>query len=352
MKKRIVSLALALMMCFSLSTTAFATDTGSTRTIFNEMYGFVITETTNAEGHVIRTYCKQNSMARSYSLTNNDPYAETKALLADMGMGSEFIAKLSNEQLERYANSPSLTSMSSYLRTDNENHTIFLDKETAIEEATAINEQKEHTTITQMTGSVTPYIYADEEYDYMSIYLLIMYDNDGVYNYTVDAQWLTMPDTRSTDSIGACADENGVINNTRYGWYEYDTATVSNSGSLVRDSVYGQISSFKQATNGSWNGSVALVTLPKDTQTTLQAIINSNYRVHYEFDMKVKHHTQEVSFGATGAYSHADTNIILSSPSIGIDNECSPSYSIGLEISQDVVEYIVELPTLIDYVPD
>lgn len=354
MRKRIVSLVLALMMCLSLSVTAFAEDTSTTKTITNEMYGYTITETTDAEGRVIRAYSKQNSVAQPYNLTNDDPYAETKALLADMGMEEDFINHLSEEKLEMYANSPTLASTTSYLETSSNGTTSIVSEQLAETNTSDTLTQKETAAIARLKNLPVTYDSQQglEEYDYIRLFLLVAQQSGYTYNFSIDSRWLGMPGVRSKDSLGTCAPGMSAIPSSFDGWTEYTVSTIRENGTITRttDGEDGLSCGNTPLINGNYTGLGTTFDLPNDVDTATYALVYSNYKVHCDFNSDVAASDNAWNFGATGTYCHSTVNLSVT-PELCIDNEGTVTFSASFSLAADADEYHVMLADNLHYIP-
>ena len=154
---------------------------------------------------------------------------ETKALLAALGMDEENVDKLSSNSLQNFASGTSISISTSFSKYDKDGNAVYVTEEEARSESDRIQEQRLENFITAATGASLMSI-PDYEDDYSDSYMKLTYAvtnlsttvDPGCYYFVTDAEWLTMPSWRGTDSIGACSMNCTVSNSTRSGSYECD----------------------------------------------------------------------------------------------------------------------------------
>lgn len=390
--KKVFTWVLILSMVLSLSATAFAAELKTTHTAVNSEVGFQITESVDACNRVIRTYQSNTESDQTRpdedSIVNDcDDYAETKALLLALGMEQDFIDGLSDDKLEKYAASKQMTAVTAYTKTDENGDVTFVSETEAVREAAIINAATKYNgeavllapeLQSEIGGSYLSFtekgiskiknrisvlaggtvqtrknngnkVFQDS---YMRIFFLVSYMGDGYYFYSTTATWLTMPFFRWKDSIGSCAQDCVVNNGTRSGWYSYDETYVNfNQVSNTTRKVTLNSSNYKNAVNGSWDGSAAIVNLPTDSSSNYTSVTYNNFKAYYSYEASVKYPKEVSRFNATATYDHATVRINID-PSISIDLKGNASASIGLEVDIGKESRIVELDEPIDYIPD
>lgn len=301
--------------------------------IKNNQFGIV--ETKDLYNRVVRIYEKQDNIIQPYFNILNDEinYEKTKNLLLQLGMEQDFIDKLSEEDLQIYSTSSQIIGTVSYVKIDSSDKTTYIDESIAIQKSQQINNliKDQSELFSFENGIIQPLEQTTFQDSYMRIFYLVTYLGNGNYKYSTDARWLTMPFFRGTDSIGSCAQNATVTNNTRSGWYEYDVVTNAN-GKITYATNRQNItsSSFKNAINGNWYGSVALLKLPNDYKNSNSSIVNSNYKAHYEYNGHVNYPNFASWFNTSATYDHITVTISFT-PTISIGVK-KPEGSIGFDI--------------------
>lgn len=362
--RKLIALLTAIILMVSFSGAVYAVPVHTQKPIrayYNSEYGFVVTERDGESNTLVRS-CERSlnasSAARSVAAYNvnaeQNSEAGTKALLSALGMGDEFIAKLSEEDLRGYAVSERIVSTVSYIKSDEDGNVTSVTEEEAESAA-------------ELYGLILPPHVKDDDTpggggdgatytdSYMKIVFIISYWGQGRYKFSVDATWLTAPAFRLTDSLGACAQNFTVENNTRSGWYSY-TATVHTGESLIEYDGETALSDFVNATNGNWYGSAVRVDLMDDVNggdgSGMSTYVHyTNHMIHYEYFGTIHHSTLETSFNTTATYDHVTAVIV---PDFSIDIfTANVSAGIGFNSFTMINEpRLVELDHSIHYVPD
>ena len=322
------------------------------KTFTSQEYGYTYTEYTDENYQTIRTYRKESPVYEKTSPNGHNANGTqlslsqdaTKDLLASLGMEEAFISKLSEEDLQEYSNSSEIMAVTSYTKKDADGNTVNVTKEEALNAAVT-----RAIVPTPDPGGWASYetSYTDS---YMYIAYVVSYRGNGEYKFSVDSTWLTMPIFRGTDSLGACAQNMTVENNTRSGWYSYDwtfgsLATYSNE--YVNNNLAS--GSFYNAINGNWYGSAVMFNLPNDVSTNNYISLISNYRVHYEYTGKVNYPNQQMNFNTTATYCHTTVGINVAL-SLGISTS-GPSASIGITGTTFRESRTAEFSSSITYTP-
>lgn len=391
--KKVFTWVLILSMVLSLPATAFAAEPQMVHISVNSEAGFQITESVDTYNRVIRTYQSNTGIDQTRSGGDSivnvcDDYAETKTLLLALGMEQDFVDALSDDKLEKYAASKQMTAVTAYTKTDENGNVTFISESEAVREAAIINAAEKDNgeavllapkLQSEIGGSYLSFaergiskiknsisvpaggtvqtrknngnkVFQDS---YMRIFFLVSYMGDGYYFYSTTATWLTMPFFRGKDSIGSCAQDCVINNGTRSGWYSYDETYVNfNQVSNTTRKETLNSSNYKNAVNGSWDGSAAIVNLPTDSSSNYTSVTYNNFKAYYSYEASVKYPKEASRFNATAAYDHATVRIIITSPSISIDLKGNASASIGLAFDKGKDSRVVELDEPIDYIPD
>jgi len=337
--KRIVALLLVLSMIISMS--SFVLAESGKEVAPKKSLPFGITEMVDENNRIVRVYerklddTNQEQLNRSFSSV--DIYAETKELLLALGMEQDFIDNISEDDLKGYSNSESLVGTIAYTKTDAQNNVVYLEESAAIREAKVAREERAkknktlHATNGKKNALQTTIVQEKYEDSYMRLYHLVSYFGDGSFLYSTDARWLTMPFFRGKDSIGSCAQNGTVTYSTRSGYYEYDYMTLSTGGYVSSGRKNISSSYFKEAINGSFYGSAAIVDLPNNVNSGSLMRYYSNYKAHYQYQGHVNYPGQVSNFNSIGSYDHSKVTITVTpSVSIGLSG-ASPT--IGLDIA-------------------
>lgn len=266
----------------------------------------------------IETYETTNSCVKATIDLENKNF-DTVKLLKQLGMGEDFIFGLSKESLNEFAKAKSIMSVTTTSSFEQDDFNPLARK--AIIDETYFGEGE--------VASGNKYV-SNFEDDHMRITYIVAYLGNREYKFSMDAEWLTMPIFRFTDSFGAISMNMTVINNSRSGWYSYDESiyTLINT---TKNTIKCEISqsNMYNAVDGNWYGSACEVDLPSSTYTDYTSISITNYKVHYEFN---GHYNGEVGtyFNTIASYDHAEISIKLSD-SLNIST-AGGSFGIGLSI--------------------
>lgn len=286
-------------------------------------------EKEDSYGRIIRIY------------QNNDAHMSKDNLylvLEELGLEEDNLENISEEIFDIFEASSLIVSTTVYTKYDENNNLTYLDEETALKEVSELKELQKNN-IAQ--GIATAATYKDS---YMKVVYTAAYSGNGAYLFTTDASWLTMPFFRGYDSIGSCAMNATVTNSTRSGYYSFDRTLIV-SGKQTTTTVTNNFSSsdFKNAVNGNWYGSAALINLPGDSYENTISTLYDNFKAHYQYQGHVNSPKVESYFNTIGTYSHA-TLAISVTPSVGINISTGDvSASIGLSVAGSVDTRSAEL---------
>lgn len=343
--KKIISLATAFIILFSvcLSSSAGSYDNPPETVKINNQYGFRYTEYTDAEHRTVRIYSAadntnvQNGTALC-SLQSDSDYLRTKSILSSLGMGDDFIAELSDEQLNEYASSESIYASTEYIRTDMNGNQTTVSEEEALNASASVNPTAAPPTddFVDDGGGDYPVYYDIMTDSYMKLTYVVSYRGNAKYNFSVDALWLTMPKYRLTDSLGCCAQGISIISGTKSGWISYDEARCVNTTYSTHSYKYNYTNNEVQfALNSGWQGAVITFDLPDNVSVSSTIYTTSstysNFKAHCEFDAYIANPDTELYFNTSATYDHTKIavvgshNVSLSVSGVG--------FAIGFSIS-------------------
>lgn len=330
-------------MILTMVSTAFAADTSNeiaTKEVTTNGYTFEITEVTNEDFSITRTYNRAATMTRSIS-----DKAETVALMLSLGYTEDEIDHMSEKTINAFATAQNIYSTTSYTKRNEEtNATVGLPKEVAIQEAEILSEQQmEYYLNIENTPaplgiidneSTTPGKFLDT---YMEMKHTALHNGGGDYTYITNATWLTMPFFRGYDSIGSCAKGGSADPFSGDGYFYYYTTTINggNIGNPVYSGTKDMVKS-EDSINGDWYGYAGVFNLPNNlynTQTGF-SMIHDNLHAHFSYTGSVTNPELITNFNTNGSYSHS-TVALQFEPSISIDAKGEASASIGLSIVGD-----------------
>lgn len=336
-----VIMSVAVMVsCLVMVSASSQSSNDDLKIVSNSVYGYSYTEYSDENNQIIRDFKKDVTTRSALKPSAEEPVMSldcTKALLSDLGMGDYFIEKLSEEELQAYADSEHIYSVSSYTKTDSQGKVVNVTEEEAMSAAAG---SRSAVPRPELGGDSEHYDTAFED-GYMYITFVVRKIVGATYKFSVDAEWLTMPHFRDTDTLGACAQVMTVEDGTRSGWYSYTETTVYNLDTTISEMTVtisnddeSDKSGFANDIEGNWYGSVAYFDLPNDYAPLVEPgfdvhIICSNFKAHFEYVGNLIYPAQPTNFNTTATYCH--TRPILDFDlSIGIDLD-GVSASIGID---------------------
>lgn len=356
MKSRKTKRLLAVLLSVCLLTSSFAlhlfaeTEEPAAETVTNEIYGYSYTTYTDTSGQTVKRYCKEANQtasqvrSRARTVAVVDEYEIIESVLLDLGMDRDALDRFSEEDWDCYVNAESITSTVSYMKTNEDGETVTVDEETALYETRV----KKPPITDEDVGIISSNknTYTDE---YMKITFILAQLTGGRYLFSITASWLQMPYWRWTDSLGGCASNLIVVNDTRSGWYSYNMMD-GNTGTLLK-SVTGSLteSNFQNSINGNWNGTAAKFDVPEDGDSCNPGIA-ADFKAYVRFEMVVSYPSLALNFNAVATYDHAMVTLNLD-PSISID-ATGVSASIGLDVKFGSERRTVEFSNPIVYQPE
>lgn len=315
-KKQILAVFMTLILCIISSPISFAANFTNTKVIRENNY--TITECLDSKNQIIRTYERTPQVEISTFAsngTNNSAlsYEQTKEMLTSLGMDAQAIECLSDEELEEYATTPRIQSVTSFCKTDTEGNTSYVSENEAIQSAAEIN---------AMSGTITSQTRFFDEYMKLYYQVTDLADGLGSYKFVTEATWLTMPTQRQKDAVGSCAQGVTITPNTQKGYYSYTRSNIVEGNVLAETKVEEDIqsSSFANVTDNVYLGAVAYVNLPNDIYTTTMISRFYDFFVHTEYKGKIAHPQLVTNFNTSGTYTHVVTSITFT-PSLNLSYE-------------------------------
>lgn len=279
------------------------------------------------EYHRVTKTVKRIESTHTQEFSNNP--AKARAILLRLGVRPYNIGRLSPDQLDFVANSPRITSVISYTKGDGSGNVIFLDPATAYSEAERANRAELDALESILQQQSRPDFFVDIDPKtgghlndgIMSlIHVAAASDSDpSRYLFITDALWLQMPSSRRTDSVGSVASSIAVDFGSMAGWYSYQRRTTT--GSHVTDHLYSRIATTQHRTNGSWQGTAALLNMPLDATVTRPIFImhrHSNFNAVNIFEGLVVHPQLITNFNSIGAHYHKGIGIGAINPTVSI----------------------------------
>lgn len=359
MIRRILSIALTFSLLFSTSALHASAATTQEKTI-TKSYGnfeFKLTETSRpSSDSVTLTYNRPDNLTTLPSKT------QTEALLHTLGLEDVFVDRISDSDLLTYAAADQITGSTAFLRLDPDGSSVVINESEALQAEAEYQEILHNMLNATTTAEAEKY---EQQLvglnDYLRIHYLVVSLGNGRYRYGVSSRWLTMPEHRRSDSLGACAQDISIDPDTRSGYYGYTKVEYPNtvnevisspSFTIDADPNNPQNTSFIQSpVDGRWDGSGIIFYLPEDgSRGSSYSVINYDFYAHYEFEADVAYPDNRVNFNTIGSYDHAVTEIVFSpSLSISYDKVTSVSAAVGLSLENNTEMLAIEYQ--INYVP-
>ena len=333
MVKRIISFFMAMLLLCSYPVTSFACE----NSMKNETNDLVeVIEREDEYYRVIRSYINNQSL---YNDEGNINFDKLVTILKLLGMDDYSIAMLDDEAIRACADGKELYYITSYTKNDADGNVVYITKDEALQSVSELKiRQKQllnniiNAEDSERSRAITSYQDSFSD-SYMVINYLVSHEGSGYYFYSVSSVWLTMPYFRGIDSLGSCAQNSTVSNNTRSGYCWYGV-TEYNSGNVTTNSVttYSGIS-YGNAANGNWYGAACSFNLPDDYISDNYYIVYDSFGAHFQYSGYINYPTVESWFNAVGSYTHTRWNVSFS-PSFTITYPGSVSASIGLNVNQ------------------
>lgn len=336
--KKIISVILAVILCFSLSVPAFAT-TENLNVAPSEDAKVDFTLISEYPSGNVSEFIDSNKTIRIYTKDavpfNLEPTEEqTKDILLELGMERIAAENLSDDEMEALNNSSTITATTSYVKVDENGNMSYVSEEEALCEAAKI----------QANSYVAQGTNPD---NYMRVWHALSYLGNASYHVITDARWLNMPYWRSTDAIGACVQFLTITGGTQEGYYSYDTTTVTTTSNSKKSSGNIKITNIKSASKGNFYGCAGLFNLPKDTDTSSKTVTHSNLFAHFSYKGHMNFPTTTTYFNSTGTYIHVQIGVQIT-PSLTVSTTGTTG---AISLTTSYVQEPRPVPLEILYVP-
>ncbi|MBQ8397836.1 MAG: hypothetical protein IJX53_06535 [Clostridia bacterium] len=338
MKKILItvfSCVVAVMLCFN-SFAVSPTLLGEKKIVENNGYVFPITEYKDSDLKIIRQY--ENNMVSNYEnnmVSNHDGFdiEQVRALLISLGIDESNVNKYSLDTLAQIAECERIVSTTSYSKYDKSGKHIYVDEKNALSVTREIELKEQANFIKGVLDDGEPAV-GEYEDSYMRVVHTAFDMGGGMYLFTTDSVWLTMPLFRGYDSIGSCAMNATVTPDSGSGSYSYDALIVTSMSPVVTETYLVPITVIQEKETGSWYGAAGIFNLPDNVISDTHSIRYSNVAAHFQYNGHVNHPGLESYFNSNGSYSHSTLALILS-PSISINSKGEFSAEIGLNTIWD-----------------
>lgn len=349
--KKLIAVLMSLVVAFSLLSVAFAqeenhSDVESIK--WNSEYGFMIQEYWDDDFTVTRTYSSKNNIETDSEINmihfsaGKDENIEIKMILSELGMDDAIISDMNEEELCRYANAEQIVVTVSYIKTDVDGNNTYVSEEEALANADDIE------TILSATADVNSDGDGSFEDSYMRITLAVSHLGGERYHHSADAQWLTMPNYRLTDSLGICVHRHQEVWGTCEGNISY-TRVNSIKGTQTKGVEDLSPNAFVHLEKNEWYGIAATFDLKNNWVFGDKFY---DYKAHIEFDSVVEHPDFTLNFNVVGSYDHLEKSVKVDSTSLSIDSTGAFGISIGFSIEDKHTRRNVCISEPIKYVPN
>ena len=345
--KKYLSLLVSFLMVLTCYVTCVANEI-TENDIETKTYGSIKVEEYKDEANrIIRRYKNEGGLIKSDGDINFD---SIKSLLFSFGLDEKNVSKLRRDDLLAIAKGKEIIAVTSYIKTDKDGNVTYVTEAEAMNAALIAKEQQNTLIHNIESGLQNREGYYDELQDsYMQVVYTITNYGGGEYLHSIDARWLIMPYYRSMDSLGACATETALIDNTQYGYYYYDAyiySGLTGSNSVVFNYIN---NNYGNPINGNWYGSAGYFDLPDDIYETGYTAIYDDFRAHFQFRGSVVNPTLQTVYNAVGSYTHTRISVSFS-PSITITFPGTLSASAGINVFWADPE-IRGIPITVHYYP-
>lgn len=304
--KKLICVFLSMVMVLSLCGAALAVQP-TDEVVWRNEGGFLIKETVDEYGQIVREFSRESTALRSAEGMNNE---DLETLLLGLGMGQVFIDNLTPQAREAYRTGLKIVTTTTYSKRNENGEVTYLPEDVALREIEAMEladsaqgkERDSH----------------PEDFDYMRIVCTAVQMTGAIYLYSADAEWLKMPDWRSVDSLGVSAQNTTIDLNTANGYYGYDAiGPVPPQGGHHVESVDSE--SIKDAALGLWDGAGCSFPLPKDYSSGITICTNKNFFAHFEIAGERHNPGIATPFDVRATYDHSRT-ILKLNPSLSMDS--------------------------------
>jgi len=292
--KKMIPIVLSVIMALSLITPAFAVESQTT-----EKNPVNVSRYIDENNSIVRTFDRSSSNIASRSISNS---ASVKAedILSALGMEKMSIQNLSDSERDSINNSNRITSVTSYVKVDEDGNATYLSEEDTFKEVEAL----------LASGYMGQKTKTDT---YMRVWHAISYLGNANYQSIVDARWLTMPYFRGRDAIGASMQDTTITPGTQEGYFSYDYRGVSATGNPTNGSSGNiRITSFDTVTDGTFDGCAGFFVLPSDSNSGTTTRTISNLFAHMSFKGHFKYEDLASWRNSKGTYLHTRAGISAS----------------------------------------
>ena len=346
MRKNILSIAIALILLFSLTLPSFATNSYSLTEKDVEIngYNFTISEKSDPSYIITSTYISP----KTRTIRSID---ETKALLVALGVEERIIENLSLDDLQLYATSEQIYVSNSYSKSNAvTNETTYLPKETALSAAEDLTIQQEEyydNYINNPTSNIMPYssmpnysnVPGEFLDSYMQITQVVSHQGNGNLSFRVNAKWLSLPWFRGYDSLGISAMDCVLTTNSGKCKFTCTEADILTGYETIYRTIEETSSGSKLPVINSsgWCASAGVFHLPSDdlnTEIGATSYKYSNFEVELTYAGRIASPSEPRSYYVLATYDHSVLNLDFSAPTIGINTDGELSGSVGISISR------------------
>lgn len=346
-KKRMVCILLQMMILILTGSSVVAAELpeqeieGESMDVTQNGYTFTITEMEDENHQIIRNYKNERSMSRSGADLD-----EIRALLIAMGVEESTAYDLPEDKLQYIATSESIQATTSYVRIDKENNSVYADEETALREAAAIN-AKEDARIANLTQGIMPMEEWEAENQWIRLHYVVIRNWGYNYAFMIGSKWLTMPITRSWDTLGACASHVTALAGSGWGEWFCDVSILQNGQTVSTKREKEEITDIGFASTGQWGGMGITFWLPFDIYEQYSAMLFRNFNATLWFQGNISQYEQATFFNTRGSYEHSRLAIPIK-PNVSLSLEGGKG-SIGLSPTIEKDSWFIDFT--IHYVP-
>ena len=319
-RKRILCILLQLMMLVLLGNSALAAESpihetdGEAKEVTENGYTFMITEAEDENHQLIRNYKIERPMSRS-----GVDLDEIRALLIAMGVEETTAYDLPADKLQYIATSESIQTTTSYVKIDEDNNRIYADEETALREAAIINARDDER-LANLTQGIMPTEDWEDGDQWMRLHYTVVHNWGYNYGFMIGSKWLTMPITRSWDTLGACASHVTAVAGSGWGEWFYDVSILQNGKVVSTKREKEEVTDISIASVEQWGGMGITFWLPFDIQEQYSAMYFRNFNATLWFQGNVSQYEQATFFNTRGSYDHSKFALMVKpSASLSVD---------------------------------
>lgn len=291
---------------------------------------------------ISRSYTRNTAELAQVSMEINNGFQHTKSLLSDMGVQDYFIKTLSNEELMHYATTPYIQTSTIYMVESSEGDMVPVSLESFNNAVSTASEE-----LGREIGSF------NHNRGTLSLTLVVSEYSATKYKFYTFAHWPTLPNERSSHSIGAAAHLCTAESYTASGWYEYvENRTNTLSGSTSGFTYYYDIGEdyVKDASKDNWYGLAGLFSVPLDYTSGRTQYNYTNLRASFTYIGKIQNESDAQNFNVSAGYS-LSRKTLSPSISVSIDPALNVTFAIGIEPARNVERFGLLLDHSIHYEP-